>query len=540
VTAAPEQVERVKRAWPFMSESERRFVERYLGAQLRLVEFIRSAWRYVEPNTPYVHGRHIEVISEHLEGVSRGQIDKLLINIPVRAMKSLITCVFWPAWHWGPFGDPGARFIFASYSQKFAVRDSLRTRRIVESLWYQNAFPGVRLLGDQNEKLRFDNTAGGMRLSSSVEGGLTGEGGDFVVADDPHNAKKIWSETTRRGTIEWWDDVMSSRTGRYPTNRRVVVMQRLHEEDLSGHILDQLGDYVHLFLPQEYDPALKPGRAGRPARSKPSPFQSEWRTQYRQLLWPERFTRAIIDDIKQHQMTAYAYGAQHQQVPSPSEGGIFKREHWRYWEPPDEDLGPVITRDSEGNRLAIMPRKLPFQVGTYAQGWDFTFKGRDVTRERDYVSGQVWCEHRTDGFLMDRIYQQMDFPTTIRAVLALSEAWPEAETKYYEDAANGPAIEATLRGEIGGLIAVPVDGDLLSRAHAIHWLQESGHLYLPHPSMCPWVTEFVELAAAFGSGAAHDDDIAAMVTVLRKLFPVPALNDSAPARTRRPFPIFQS
>lgn len=485
---------------------------------LRLHEFVREAWPIVEPATAYVHGRHIEVIAAHLEAVSRGQITNLLINIPPRFMKSLLTAVFWPAWEWTR--DPGARFVFASYRERLAIRDSVKTRRLVESPWYQRRWPLVRLLADQNEKMRFDNTWGGFRITSSVEGGNTGEGADYSVADDPHNARKIWSEAQRENVCEWWDDVMSSRTGRFATNRRVVVMQRLHEEDLSGHILAEKGDYVHLFLPQEYDPSLKPGRGDQPARSIPSPLgRVDWRTTPGELLWPERFTREVVNGIKRSGMSAYAYGAQHQQVPAPAEGSLFKREHWRYWEPPAEHFGPVMKRRADGTYLAIIPRKLPFNVEYYAQSWDFTFKGKEPAKERDNVAGHVYAKFRIDAYLMDRVYDQLSFTETVKAVRDLTTLWPQAGRKWYEDAANGPAIADTLRGEIQGMIAVPTRGeDLLSRAHAISGLQEGGHIYLPHPVMCPWVTELEELLGAFPN-AAHDDDVAALCVAMRKMFP---------------------
>lgn len=516
---------------------------RLLNARLRLAHFVRQAWRFVEPMTPYVDGRHIHSICDHLEAVAIGQIDNLLINIPPRFMKSLLVAAFFPAWVWGPHGDPGARFLYASYRERLAMRDSLRTRRIVESEWYRRKWPRVQLQLDQNEKMRFDNTLGGYRIASSVSGGNTGEGGDYVIADDPHNAREIWSELKRENVVEWWDDVMSSRTGRWPTNRKIVVMQRLHEGDLSGHILAEKGNYVHLFFPQEYDPELRPGRAGLPARSLPSPLGNpEWRSKPGTLLWPERFPRKVIDNIKRHEMTPYAYGGQHQQVPAPVEGGIFKREWIRYWEPEDEDYGPVMVRFADGTRRAVLPRKFPAQVRRFVQAWDFTFKGQHQARsgaEVDRVAGHVYAETPADAFLCDRIYQPMDFPATLLAIRDMTGTWPEAGAKYYEDAANGPAIAATLRGEIQGMIPVPADGDLLSRAHAIAWLLHAGHFYVPHPVMCPWVLDFIEFLTSFPN-ASHDDDVAALVIGLRRLFPVPrTLPEAVARRAAQEYPVFQ-
>ncbi len=520
----------------FLTEEERDRLFTLGRVTMRLSAFVRQAFAIVEPQTPYAHGPHIEVLCAHLEAMAFGLLDKLLMNIPPRFMKSLLVAVFFPAWVWGPFGDPGARFIYASYRERLSMRDSLRTRRIVESPWYRERFPRVQLLRDQNEKLRFDNTLGGYRIASSIGGGNTGEGADYVFADDPHNAKKIWSEIERENVIEWWDDVMSTRTGRWSFNRRGVIMQRLHEQDLSGHILATKPDYVHVFLPMEYDPGLTPSRAGAPVVTQPSPLPVDWRTTPGELLWEQRFDRASVRNIKAS-MTSYAYGGQFQQVPTPSEGGIIKREWLRFWEPPDEDFGPVVLRGTDGARLVRTPRKLPVEVDGYAQAWDFTFKKR---LESDFVAGHVYCKATLDVFLMDRLFERMGFTETLAAFRELTTLWPEANFKYYEDAANGPAIEDSLRAEIQGIVAVSHENeDLLARVHAQTHIIESGHLYLPHPVMCPWVNELIEMLVAFPSGM-HDDDLAALVTYLRKTFPRPAMSPEAQARRRTRYPVIQS
>ena len=520
----------------FLTDDERERLASLQRVTVRLYTFVRQAFPIVEPQTPFVDGRHLRVICDHLEALAFGVIAKLLINIPPRFMKSLLVSVFFPAWVWGPFGDPGARFIYASYRERLSMRDSLRTRRIIESQWYKDRFPRVQLLSDQNEKLRFDNTLGGFRIASSIAGGNTGEGADYVFADDPHNAKKIWSEVEREGVIEWWDDVMSTRTGRWSTNRRGVIMQRLHEQDLSGHILTTKPDYVHVFLPMEYDPGLTPSRPGAPSLAQPSPLPTDWRTTPGALLWPERFDRQAVQDIK-NGMTSYAYGGQFQQVPTPTEGGILKREWLRFWEPPDEDFGPVVLRGKDGQRLVRTPRKLPVEVESYAQSWDFTFKKR---LESDFVAGHVYAKAGVDAYLMDRVFDRLSFTETLQAFRDLTTLWPEAVSKYYEDAANGPAIEDTLRAEIQGIIAVSHGNeDLLARVHAITHIIESGHLYLPHPVMCPWVNELIEMLVAFPSGM-HDDDLAAMVTYLRRAFPSPAVTAEAQARRYARYPVTKS
>lgn len=525
---------------------------------VRLARFVSDAFPYVEPANPYVHGRHIEricLLLERLTYFARDhlsaaglltrdetdtwrEVENLLVNIPPRYMKSLLIAVLWPAWVWTI--DPGARFLFNSYIEKYAIRDNLKTRRLVESAWYRNRWgERVRITTDQNEKMRFELEGGGFRQASSVGGGNTGEGGDYVGADDPHNANEIWSTAKRQTVLDWWDEVMASRTGRFARNRRVVVMQRLHEEDLSGHLLDvRARSYVHVFLPQEYNPHLKPGRAGAQPLTAPSPIgRIDWRTVPGELLWPERFNEAVVADIKAN-TTAYALAGQYQQVPSPPEGDLFKRVHWRFWEPPTEDFGPVTMHLGDGVRHVVAPRKLPWRGQFYAQSWDFTFKGPRPGTDRDYVAGWQWFRSYPDVYVMDRIHQRMDFTATLEAIKAMRRRWPATQRVWYEDAANGPAVASVLRSQIPGLIAVPARDSLEASAHAVSWVVESGHVYLPHPVMCPWVNEVIDLLAAFPE-AAHDDDVTALCIGLRRLYPTPPTPEDSLRRAGR-YPVFQS
>jgi hypothetical protein len=227
--------------------------ERKAAAESHLRDFVRQAWHVLEPATPYVHGWHLDAISEHLEAVSRGWIRKLIINIPPRHMKSLSVSVFWPCWDW--LQRPDRRYIYSSYAQRLSTRDSLKCRRLILSPWYQSHWGGLfQLTGDQNEKTRFENDKTGYRLATSVDGSNTGEGGDFIVADDPHNVRERESDIQRENVITWWDEVMSTRLNDPKTGARVVVMQRMHERDLSGHLLEQ-GGWEHLCLPARYEAA---------------------------------------------------------------------------------------------------------------------------------------------------------------------------------------------------------------------------------------------------------------------------------------------
>src|SRR5260370_19473036 len=201
-------------------------------------------------------------------------------------MKRLLVFVLWPACEgllW-----PERRWLYSSYGAQLSIRDSVKCRRLIESPWYQRLW-GDRfaLTSDQNTKGRFDNDRSGYRLSTSVGGAATGEGGDRIVCDDPHNVQEAESDSVRKGTIEWFDVTMSTRVNDPKTAAKVVVMQRCHQRDLSGHLLEQ-GGWELLCLPAEYE---------GPTRVTSIGF-SDPRTQPGELLWPDRFGPIEIANLK--------------------------------------------------------------------------------------------------------------------------------------------------------------------------------------------------------------------------------------------------
>jgi len=445
-------------------------------ARRHLRDFMRLAWHVVEPATPFVPGWHLDAICEHLEAVAGGQIRNLVINMPPRHAKSLTVAVFWPAWEW--IDHPERRWLFASYADSLSLRDSVKCRRLIESPWYQERWGDrFRMAGDQNAKGRFENDKTGYRLASSVGGAVTGEGGDRVVVDDPHNVREIPSTTVRQAVLEWWDQAMSTRLNDPKTGARVIVMQRLHESDLSGHVLAQ-GGYDHLCLPAEYE--------GR--RIVTSIGWSDPRHETGELLWSDRFGPDELTTLKRS-LGSYGAAGQLQQRPSPQEGGVFKRTWWRFYD------------------------RLPERFDEIIQSWDMTFKKAD---DNDFVAGHVWGRIGADCYLLDRVHERMGFVETQRSVRALTAKWPTALTKLIEDKANGPAIIDSLGREIGGFIPVEPEGGKEARAAAVSPMVEAGNVWLPSPEIAPWVTEVIEESAAFPN-AAHDDDVDAMSQALRRL-----------------------
>ncbi len=284
-------------------------------ARRSLLEFVKQGWRWVEPKD-FASGWHIEAVVEHLEAVSAGQIHRLIINIPPRHMKSLAVAVFWPAWHW--LSDPGHRWLFASYAQSLSLRDSVKCRRLVQSPFYKELIrqfqPRFRLTGDVNNKVRWENNMGGVRLAASVEGALTGEGGDDIIVDDPHNIIEGESAVQRQRVLDWWDYSMSTRLNNPKTGAYVIIMQRVHENDLTGHLLETQGrKWEHLKLPARYE--------GQKIIST-SLRTEDPRTEIDEPLWPDQYGDAELRELE-GQLGAYGTAGQLQQRPAPKTGGMF-------------------------------------------------------------------------------------------------------------------------------------------------------------------------------------------------------------------------
>lgn len=273
-----------------------------------LLEFVRRAWNIVEPSTPFVDGKHIELICSELEACYRGEQLRLIINVPPGFMKSLLTTVFFPAWVWTK--EPHKRFMCISFAQSLAERDSRKCRDLVKSEWYQRHFE-VSLSPDQQEKVNFENTNKGFRKAYGMTS-ITGEHGDFILVDDPINIEEAESEAVRKEANYVMDNVIPSRVNDPETACVILIMQRLNEDDPTGHKLKE-GGWEHLCLPMEYEGERFVSKLG---------FK-DWRTEQGELLWKERFPEHVLTPLKANKRT---YAGQYQQRPAPLTGNTFQRE----------------------------------------------------------------------------------------------------------------------------------------------------------------------------------------------------------------------
>ncbi len=338
------------------------------GGTLRLYDFVKRAWSILEPDNPFVENWHIGCICEHLEAVTALEIRQLIINMPPRFAKSLLVSVYWFAWVWTL--NPYSRWIYSTYSEGFAHRDAQKSRDVITSGWYQSEYGDLyKLRGDQNAKEKIQNNKQGFRMATTLGGKATGEGGSYFVVDDPMKALDAESPVKRQNVIDWWTGTTVTRsTGDPKTFRRVVVMQRLHEHDLSGYLISEVGGYEHLVIPMEYEPRRywfpESGKAKPKDAIVPTKVQirsltaRDPRKEEGDLLWPIRFPKDIVDGWKKELL--FRSAGQLQQRPSDPEGSIFRRVNFKTFHIEQRPEGPVFVmvdpdRGTEPGKVTVVP-----------------------------------------------------------------------------------------------------------------------------------------------------------------------------------------
>lgn len=430
-----------------------------------LYEFMRAAWPIVVPNAPFVDNWHIGAMCEHLQAQSQGQLPRVVINVPPGSSKSTTVCVMWPAWEWT--FNPGCQWQFGSYADTLSVRDSLRCRTLFDSPWYQQMFGEVwrpkygRWLSDWLE-----NTSGGIRASVSVGGSATGFHAHRQVVDDPIKAADAHSPAALERSKVWWFETMASRV--IPgDNTRTIIMQRLHDRDLAGVAAEQ--GYAVLSIPMEF------------SSSRRVTTQLGWtdpRTEDGELLCEQRWPAEEVARRKR-EFGPDGYAAQDQQDPVPEGGAIYK-DIWLsnfYTERPDLFGCEVII------------------------SLDCAFKEHASS---SYVSGEVWAYNPPNVYLLDEIHEHLDFLGTVAGLKTLYARWPMTCAILIEDKANGPAVINMVSKELPGVIAVTPDGSKEARAYATQPWFAAGNVWLPDPSIAPWVWDWIMEHKRFPRGKDND------------------------------------
>lgn len=462
-------------------------------AEQCLYEFVHQAWHIVEPDSDFIPGWHIESICRHLEAVATGTIRNLLINLPPGHCKSRVCNVFFPAWVWAR--QPSSRFFHASYAQELATRDSVDCRYIIESDWYRERWGHVvKLVDDQNQKIKFGTTAHGWRMATSIGGRGTGEHPDFIMVDDPHNVRQAESDTEREDCLRWWDSTISSR-GLIRGVRKVVIMQRLHVADLSGHILER-GGFDHICLPYRYEPErMKPTTIGwTDPRQTPG-----------EILWPE-----VPDQMKDafNAFPPRLDAGQLQQRPVPEGGALFHREWFE-----------IVSH-------------LPHGVEVAVRYWDKAATADDG----DYSAGVLMVSYDGLWYVADVIRGRWSIRERNQIILRTAQLdsanYRQLTIVVEQEGGSGgkESAEFTVRQLAGFHVRVDrVTGAKLLRAQPLADQCEAGNVRLVRGA---WNYSFIEELSLFPVGT-HDDQVDAAAGAFAWCVRTPAFE--APKSLRRKF-----
>lgn len=328
-----------------------------LRCENSLYEFVRAGWHTLHPGTEFVGGWAIKTMCRHLEAVTRGDITRLLINVPPGCTKSMLVNVFWPAWEWGPKGLSHYKYIATAHEKGLVIDLMARAREVLKSEWYQSHWP-LEFKADADGKEYYANTGQGSRFAGSVTSKLTGRRGHRFIIDDPHSVASAESDVERTTAGNWFTETTPTRFDDQENPVYVIIMQRLHMMDISGIVIDKLATqqgWTHLCLPMEFEEKYRswsnvPSPHGQPKMMRrvlddgdPLPYYVEdpqdggllWPQDPREkdgdLLWPERFSRKAIEELKVQFRAvggSYAEAAQLQQRPVPRGGGMFDKDNF--------------------------------------------------------------------------------------------------------------------------------------------------------------------------------------------------------------------
>jgi predicted phage terminase large subunit-like protein len=420
---------------------------------------------------------------------------------------SSLSAVALPAWTWAQpkaahTSGPGVAFLYASYADKLALRDSVKCRRLIESQWYQN-FWGHRyqLTSDQNTKSRFSNDQGGERLITSIGAGVTGEGGAVIIIDDPQAANEVASEANVQEVLDWWTQVMPTRPNDQELSAIVVIQQRLAENDLTGHILGTESEgWTHLCLPGRYeqDRSFVTTIGWKDPRTEPD-----------ELLWPERFSENALKRLEKT-MGPYIFAGQIQQRPEPKGGGIIKLEWWGVWDqewyPPFDFLlgclDTAYTEDTANDPSGMIVWGV-FSDSTKSQvSRLLDSEGRPIYMDRTYDAAppKAMLCHAWEDYL--------DLHKLVERVAESCKRF-KIDLLLIENKASGISVAQEIsrlysNERFGVQLFDPKSQDKFARLYSVQHLFAEGIVYAPKTK---WADMVIKQVGSFGGkpGPKHDE-----------------------------------
>jgi predicted phage terminase large subunit-like protein len=434
------------------------------------VAFMVRAFHELNPNTPLHMAPYIELMAARLEDCRQGRVKRLIINLPPRYLKSHTVSIAFVAWILGH--QPSAPIICASYGQDLADSLGLNTRKLMQSAFYQSLFP-TRLAPDKHAVSDFLTTKGGGRMATSVGGVLTGRGGDMLIIDDPSKPEEVLSETQRQSVNNWFDSTMSSRLNDKTKGCIIVIMQRLHQDDLVGHLLEQENWTVVSF------PAI--AEVDEHITFETVYGTRTFKRQAGQALHPERESVAMLRDA-QKRIGTYNFSSQYQQNPIPVGGNIVKEE----W---------LMTYDDLPADVDIKYRLM---------SCDTAVKTKEIN---DFSVITLWVVDKQERYyLVEVIRKKLEYPDLKRAIIEAA-ARSRPNKILIEDKSSGSSLIQDLKRE--GVFNVqpyepPSGQDKIMRLHTLTHIFESGKVFLPQQA--PWLHDYRTELLGFPASK-HDDQV---------------------------------
>jgi predicted phage terminase large subunit-like protein len=464
------------------------------------VEYVNQGRWLPSRHLIHICGLAEQLINDTLTDAEGNPIQILIFSLPPQHGKSVTITECLPSFYLGK--HPDRRVIEASYGDDLAQRFGRRNKQKIREF-------GKDLFSIEIDRAHASDTAfdiaehqGGM-ISRGIMSSITGNPGDLIVIDDPiKNRQEADSKTYRNRLWEEWQNSIKTRMS--ARAKVVLILTRWHEDDLAGRIIENEPGVMAVNIPceaEEDDPIGRmPGDALFPEIGK-------------DRAWKDRFKDSYINDPTLTGGGLRAWSALYQGHPVAMLGNVIKQYWWRYWMPRGVELPPVTVKDKDGNLLNIDAVELPDNFDRQIQSWDLTFKN---SQGSDFVAGGIWASSGARIYCLDQIYERLDFPGTIQAVLSLTAKWPNAITKLVEDKANGPAVIAMLQKDVHAMVPVQPDGDKVARMSAVSPLIEAGNVFLPHPLIAGWVNAYIEQCCSFPN-APHDDYVDETSQALRHL-----------------------
>lgn len=438
--------------------------------------FIPIAWHLVEPS-PYVHGEHITQMANACQAVTEDRLDDLVVNVPPGHSKSLVMSVLWPAWSW--IERPWLRWLCYSFDGSLALRDAERMFDLIASPWFVERWG--RLLPEDKSVFAmgdFSNSQGGLRFSSSVGGKGTGRHGHVRLVDDPHKPSDLVGATKAvtaalSNTNFWWKNTMGSRRADPKYFKSVVVMQRLHQGDLSQQCLDEGSS--HLELPMHFDSK----RACKLLDKTGAPVAADWRTADKELLNPERFDAKAVAALEKS-MGAETAAGQLEMCPAPPDGLLFKEDTF--------------------GRFTL--QQVSFSSTFSVISVDCTFKDAATS---DNVALEVWGTLNGKFYLFESVLAKLDLEGTVRAALAMLERNTGVNAVLIEDKANGPEVIKALRKRLPNVLAVDPKTSKYARAQSANVLYQARSVF--HLADAAWLARKEMSLKFFPKSRFGDDDV---------------------------------